>query len=588
MSGGDSERKSVGLLLEGTAAVAVLIIVVGLWRSGHWWILALAVTGILAAAFVKWALLPGHRLPKHRTRHLRIRLRLHLHPGRGHATAFEIWWRWSARAIRRTARRTRLHGVTWSAASSFSVLVGFAHYALRIRMPLDEHAVVLAPPRTGKSGWLARVIMHYPGPVVSTTTKADVFSLTSGIRELRGPIHVFNPQRIGGVLSTFRWNPLEGCQEPATAIRRADAFALAVSQKGVEGGGWFGQKAAAFLRALFCAAALDGSDMRTVAAWALGSDITAAQDVLWNHGRKQWALELGQLGGEARKTAETIQMSMTQALGFLTDPALAQAVLPAPGAGLDLDAFLQDSGTLYLIAESEHDESPLAPLFACLAGEVHHTAAMLGSRMPNGRLDPPLLMALDEVTQICPVPVPSWLADSGGKGIQIIAVTHGEAQLRARWKADGARQIMDTAGVKVFLPGVSDPDTLAMASKLCGQAAYHEHGAEQGSRHDVMTPDMLRQLPPGRALVLRGGLAPVIARLPMAWKDRLYKSALRSGTAVATLTAAPASPSLDVVTAEQLAPLPPWAAVYAPAEDLHPRETVPAGTEHQYPWAGGR
>jgi len=59
-----------------------------------------------------------------------------------------------------------------------------------------------------------------------------------------------------------------------------------------------------------------------------------------------------------------------------------------------------------------------------------------------GRLDPPLLMALDEVTQICPVPVPSWLANSGGKGIQIITVAHGEAQLRSRWGADGARIIV--------------------------------------------------------------------------------------------------------------------------------------------------
>jgi hypothetical protein len=47
-------------------------------------------------------------------------------------------------------------------------------------------------------------------------------------------------------------------------------------------------------------------------------------------------------------------------------------------------------------------------------------------------------MALDEVTQICPVPVPSWLADSGGKGIQILTVAHGEAQLRSRW-GDGFR-----------------------------------------------------------------------------------------------------------------------------------------------------
>src|ERR1022692_4689905 len=52
---------------------------------------------------------------------------------------------------------------------------------------LDEHAVVKRPPRGGKTGWLASVILHYPGPVLSTTTKHDVFELTSGIRARRGP-----------------------------------------------------------------------------------------------------------------------------------------------------------------------------------------------------------------------------------------------------------------------------------------------------------------------------------------------------------------------------------------------------------------
>ena len=119
---------------------------------------------------------------------------------------------------------------------------------------------------------------------------------------------------------------------------------------------------------------------------------------------------------------------------------------------------------MYLIAETRGEDSPVAPLFACLASELHYTAALAGSRMPGGRLDPPLLMALDEVTQICPVPVPSWLADSGGKGIQIITVAHGEAQLRTRWGRDGARVIMDTSGAKIWLPGISDPATLDTAS----------------------------------------------------------------------------------------------------------------------------
>jgi hypothetical protein len=34
-----------------------------------------------------------------------------------------------------------------------------------------------------------------------------------------------------------------------------------------------------------------------------------------------------------------------------------------------------------------------------------------------------MLMTLDEVTQICPVPLPLWMADSAGKGILIAAVS---------------------------------------------------------------------------------------------------------------------------------------------------------------------
>ena len=219
-----------------------------------------------------------------------------------------------------------------------------------------------------------------------------------------------------------------------------------------------------------------------------------------------------------------------------------QSVLPADDqAEFDIAAFLRQQGTLYLIAESEHDDSPVAPLFAAMAGEIHHVAAQLGQTQSAGRLDPPLLMALDEIVQTCPVALPTWLADSGGKGIQLIPVAHGEAQLRTRWQRDGAQVVLDTCGVKIWLPGISDTATLKMASELCGQAALRERGQHHHSRHDVMTPDMIRQLPAGHALIVRGGYSPVIARLGVAWKDRAYKAARRHGTAVAALTPAPAA-----------------------------------------------
>ena len=152
--------------------------------------------------------------------------------------------------------------------------------------------------------------------------------------------------------------------------------------------------------------------------------------------------------------------------------------------------------------------------------------------MPGGRLDPPMLWALDEVTQTCPLPLPSMLADAGGRGIQIMPVVHGAAQLRARWGRDGARAILDTASVKVFLPGISDPETLELGSTLSDTMAAAERGHDHESRHPVMTEAMISRLPArrdgtGYAFILRDGLTPVIARPPIIWHGSWYKQFTR-------------------------------------------------------------
>src|SRR5216683_1251913 len=507
----------------------------------------------LALIAIKWAFFHGRRLPRHRVRHMRIRLRLRLHPGKGHATIFELWWRWGRLAMFRNSRRTR-PSMTFiqrllAPAPEYSIKAGRSCYRHALRLPLDEHAIIFSPPRGGKTGWLARVILHYPGPVLSTTTKHDVFELTSGIRARRGPVHVFNPQGIGGVPSTFRWNPLEGCQNPAVAIRRADAFANSVSQKGVEDASFWAAKASDYLRGYFHAAALAALDLRHVARWVSGTRPEEAEDILnaSSSAATYLAEQLAEMRGEANKTISTVRMTMSRSLAFLADPALAACVLPEDGQSLDIPGFLREAGTLYPIAETRGEDAPVAPLFACLTSEIHHIAALAGSLLPGGRLDPPLLMALDEVTQICPVPVPSWLADSGGKGIQIITVAHGEAQLRSRWGTNGARIILDTSSAKIWLPGISDTATLDAATALCGTTAMKETRTILGQHHDrhdlfarhaVMTPDMIRQLPARYALIVRGGMSPVIARLPMAWTDPVYQRARRAGQTAAVLTSA--------------------------------------------------
>jgi hypothetical protein len=84
---------------------------------------------------------------------------------------------------------------------------------------------------------------------------------------------------------------------------------------------------------------------------------------------------------------------------------------------------------------------------------------------------------------------------------------------------------------------------------LCGTAAMKEtrnwlrsrddYYPDYYYRHPIMTPEMIRQLPARRALIIRGGYSPVIARLPMAWNDPAYRKARREHWAALTTTPEP-------------------------------------------------
>jgi type IV secretion system protein VirD4 len=567
-----------------TAALAVLLLAVlaARYLAGMhtWWHMPAAAAGLLLAALaVRWCLWPGRDLPRNRIRRMRVRARLGLRPGPGHATGAEVWWRWGRFAAFRRSRQARPSLSAWGRyclPSEHSYQVGRAYRTHALRVPSEENAVFLGPPRSRKSGPLARIVLRWRGPALCTSTKPDVFRRTSGIRSRLGPVYTVSPQRLGGLPSSCGWDPVPGCQDPAVATRRADAFADAIEQKGVENGDWFGRLAGQFLRALFCAAALTGGDLLTVAAWATGFEITAAQEILRRAGCDQFVLDLEQMRGEARKTIETIQMSMRAAFAFLGDPQLRACVLPAEGYELDIPGFLRKCGTLYLIARQQGKHAPLGPLYAALAAEVHWQAALLASEQRGGRLDPPLLMALDEATQICPCPIPDWTGDSSGQGITILTVAHGEAKLAERWGEHGKQAILDTAGVVLYLPGLRDTATLGSAAKLVGDTAYTEHGQDHSSRHLVLTDAMVRAIPRGYGLLIRGDLSPVIAHIPVVWRDPRYLWARIMGRACVMVTPAAVrvpAPEPILVPAGRL-----------PGEEFPPALPSMVGGPPLYPW----
>ena len=293
--------------------------------------IALIVLIVLAAAFA-WAFLPARYLPGNRAAHWVIRLHLRLHPGKGFAHVFSLWLRWGRLAALRRSGRIRAALPLWyriAARATFGVPRPGA-LAAQPALPIQEHLLIMAAPRTNKTAFPAGHPAttrpgrrhHHQGRHLSPDQRAGA---------QQGRVHVFNPQHIGGVASTFCWDPVAGCEDPATAIRRADAFAFAVSQKGVEDGTFWSAKASDYLRGYFCAAALARYDLRTVGAWVAARPDDPDRILLAagaSSGRTPWPNY-----AQAEKTAATVQMVMSRSLTFISDPALAATVPPGPATG---------------------------------------------------------------------------------------------------------------------------------------------------------------------------------------------------------------------------------------------------------------
>ncbi|MGH3198458.1 MAG: type IV secretory system conjugative DNA transfer family protein [Streptosporangiaceae bacterium] len=466
---------------------------------------AVVVLVLLAALFGRCTIWSGNRM-----RSMRWRIRLCLHPGPGFASSGELAFRWSRLAAVHHGRRARpglkLRHRLRSRTTGYAVRLGRAQWFRRVYARMEDQVLIMAAQRTGKSGVVADRILDHPGPVLATSTRADLFESTAGARALRGPVHVLNPQGVGGVPSTLAWDLLGPCEDLVMARRMASWL------KVPEIGGdlrWFQDKGDVALAAMFWAAAVNGSTILDVYEWVQLHGHATCLEILAEHpGSSRQMFAVAKRMFEENRTSGSIRDTIDLTLSWAILPGLAEAVTPAPGAGFSAADFTSECGSLYLIAAGD-DDSPVTPLFRALASWVHYEAGLAGSKGRHKRLDPPLLMALDEVTQVCPVDLPVMLSDSAGKGVLITAVCHSMSQLEQRWGKHGAATVWATCGTKVLLGAISDPETLEHASLLCGTTG------EDSQR--VVPPELLRMLPDWRALVIRMNLSPVIVKVRPAW-----------------------------------------------------------------------
>jgi type IV secretory pathway TraG/TraD family ATPase VirD4 len=94
-------------------------------------------------------------------------------------------------------------------------------------------------------------------------------------------------------------------------------------------------------------------------------------------------------------------------------------------------------------------------LVAAFIEDLVETARHLAAASPGARLDPPLLLALDEIGNLSPLPsLPMLMAEGGGTGITPMPVLQSLSQARDKWGDHGAGAIW-TPIVKTILGGTS-------------------------------------------------------------------------------------------------------------------------------------
>jgi type IV secretion system protein VirD4 len=340
--------------------------------------------------------------------------------------------------------------------------------------PAEQSVLVLGPPRSGKtSSLVVPNILASPGPVVSTSTKPDVLEATAASRGRRGECMLYDPSATveppPGV-RRVRWSPVPVCIDWDDACKMARALVettktVGASTSAAESNHWR-ERAGALLAPLLHAAALAGEQLPSVLSWVDRHQPGAALRILDEAGATAAADLLGGITITEGKEQSGIWSSASGVLaGYRSNAARASTVDP------DFDAgdFCRAASTLYVCATGQN-QALVAPMVVGLVAEVGRAVyAQYAETLRDGteRL-PPVVLALDEVANIAPLPdLPRMVSEGGGQGLLTLACLQDLSQARVRWgvAADG---FLSLFGTTMVLPGIGDVQTLRTLSALAG------------------------------------------------------------------------------------------------------------------------
>lgn len=387
----------------------------------------------------------------------------------------------------------------------------------------EDTIVAFMAPRSGKTTALGiPYALSAPGPVVATSIKADLWAATAQLRAAdgTGTTWLFDPQGITHQPQTWWWDPLRGVSTVEAAHRLATHFVLTVDDS-MKRDLW-GPAAQELLCGLFLAAAGSGRSLWHVARWLDDTASPTPAELLDASGFTALASSLRGAQYGAPETRDGIYQTARTAAKCLHDDEIMAWVTPPQGPlpVFDPSAFAASRDGLYLLSESR---AAAAPLIAALTDTVMRAGRRQAERL-GGRLDPPMVLVLDEAANICRIAdLPDLYSHLGSRGMIPVTILQSYSQGVTVWGEAGMAALWGATTKKLIGAGLDDPRLARDLAALVGQhdvpvrsASYGDgRASEQISlrRQEILEPAEIRALPPGTALLLATGARPALIEL---------------------------------------------------------------------------
>ena len=313
--------------------------------------------------------------------------------------------------------------------------------------------VILAvfAPRSGKTTAVAvPAVLDAPGAVVACSNKPDLYLATAALRAAATGRRVwtFDPQRIAHAGQGWWWNPLAGRLRLDDATRLAGAFVMAVADD--EHREIWGPAATELLANLLLAAHLAHGTLLDAYRWLYDESNDAPVRILRAAGHAAAADSLAGTQGLHPETRGSVYFTARAGCASLRDNDIARWVVPQPGLPeFTPERFVAGAQTLYLLSKNVAGGTSMAALVAALTTEVRVAAERAGERR-GGRVDPPVLLVLDEVANICRIAdLPQQYRHLGSRSIVPVAILQSYAHSPTpRASGSGARPACASSGAR--------------------------------------------------------------------------------------------------------------------------------------------